>query len=69
MCLAKKVKKLEFWRARLRETPIVAPPIFVTFSLFLIFTHSKNLIHIDLTVEKCKILTNPIEGDLPIWHP
>ena len=44
------VEKFEFWRARLGQTPIEAPPIFVTFSLFLIFTHLKNLIHLALTV-------------------
>ena len=44
------VKKFEFWRARLGKTPIVAPPIFVMFSLFLISTHLKNLIHLALTV-------------------
>ena len=33
------VKKFEFWRARLGQTLIVAPPIFVTFSLFLLSTH------------------------------
>ena len=30
----------------------MAPPSFVTFSLFLISTHSKNLIHLALTVLK-----------------
>ena len=38
--------------AGLGETPIMASPIFVTFSLFLISTHSKNLIHRALTVLK-----------------
>ena len=45
MCLALKVKKFEFWRARLGEHLIVEPPIFVMCSLFLIPTHSENLIH------------------------
>ena len=54
MYLALKGKKFKFWRARLGETPIMAPPIFVRSSLFLIFTliftYSKNLIHLPLTV-------------------
>ena len=52
MCLAKKVKKFEFSRTRLEKTPIVAPLVFVTPSLFLISTHSKILIHVALTVFK-----------------
>ena len=50
MCFARVVKKFKFWRASLGETSIVARPIFVTFSLFLISTHFKNLIHLSLTV-------------------
>ena len=47
MCLAKKVEKLEFWRALFGgEAPIVGLPIFVTFSLFLLSTHFENLIHL-----------------------
>ena len=47
----------------MEETPTVATPIFVTFSLFLISTHSKNLIHLALTVYKFKILEDPFEGN------
>ena len=50
MCLALKVKKFEFWRARLGEHPIVEPLIFVRFSLFLKTTHSENLIHLVVAV-------------------
>ena len=32
------------------ETPTLEPPIFVRFSLFLIFEHFKSLIHLVLTV-------------------
>ena len=46
MYLALKIKKFEFWRARLGENLIVEPLIFVRFSLFLISTHSENLIHL-----------------------
>ena len=62
-------KKFEFWRVRLGEIPIVAPPTFVTCSLFLISTHSKNLIHQALTVGKFKILEDLIEGDPPNGTP
>ena len=47
---AQKVKKFEFWRARLGETPIVASPIFVRFSLNLTSTYSKILTYPALTV-------------------
>ena len=46
----KRLKSLSFGEPRLGQTPIVAPPIFVMLSLFLIFTHLKNLIHLALTV-------------------
>ena len=43
-------------------TLILAPPIFIRFSLFLIPTHYQNLIHLALMVEKFKILKDPFEG-------
>ena len=46
----KRLKSLSCGEPRLGQTPTVAPPIFVTFSLFLISTHLKNLIHLALTV-------------------
>ena len=42
-------QNFEFWRARLGETPIVSPAIFVRLSLFKISTHPENLIHLALT--------------------
>ena len=63
MCLDLKAKKFEFWRAVWGETPIAALPIFATLSLFLISTHSENLIHVAVTVEKFKTLEDPIEKD------
>ena len=56
------VKKFEFWRVRLGETPVVAPPIFVTFSLFLISTHFKSLIHLALTVRISKSWRTRLRG-------
>ena len=41
----------------------MALPIFVTFSLFLISTHSQNLIHLAVAVKKFKILEDRIEGN------
>ena len=41
----------------------MVPPIFVRFSLFLISTHSDNLIHLAPTVYEFKILDDPIKGD------
>ena len=46
MCLVLKVKKFEFWRARLGEPSIGEPRTFVKFTLFLISTHSENFIHL-----------------------
>ena len=51
------------------ETPIVALLIFVNFSLFLISTHSENLIHLAATVKKFINLEDPIEGIPSTWHP
>ena len=45
------------------EIRIVASQIFVTFSSFLISTHSENLIHLAVTVYKFKILEDSIEED------
>ena len=45
------------------ETPIVASPIVVRLSLFLISPHSENLIYLTLAVLKFKNLEEPIEGD------
>ena len=45
MGLASVVKKFKFWRARLGKTPIS-----VRLNLFLITTHSKNVIHRVLAV-------------------
>ena len=39
----------------------MAPPTFVRFSLFLILTHSKTLIHLAPTVQTFKILEDPLE--------
>ena len=46
----KRLKSLSFGEPRLGQTPIVAPLIFGTFSLFLLSNHLKNLIHLALTV-------------------
>ena len=50
MCLSLKVKKFEFWRAGLGGSPIVEPLSFVIFGLFLISTHSENLIYVVVAV-------------------
>ena len=42
----KRLKTLNFGRSHLGEIPIFERPVFVRFSLFLIFTHSKNSIHL-----------------------
>ena len=47
----------------------MAATVFVRFSLFLTSTHSKNLIHLALTISKLKILEDPFEADSPNWHP
>ena len=44
MSLTQKIKKFEFWRARLVENPHRGILNFVTFSLLLITTHFENLI-------------------------
>ena len=46
------------------ETPIVAPPIVVRFSLFLVSIHFENLIHLVAAFERIKILKDLIEGDI-----
>ena len=46
----KRFKSLNFGELVWGEIPIMAPPICVTFSLFLISTNSENLIHLALTV-------------------
>ena len=69
MCLALKVKNLNFGKLVWVEPPIVKPSIFVRFSLFLICTNSENLIHLVVAVLNFKVLENPIEGDHPICHP
>ena len=69
MCLVLKVIKFEFGRASLGGNFLRGTPIFVRFSLFLISTHFKNLIHLVLTVKNFKILEDPIEEDPPTWHP
>ena len=52
------------------ETPIVAPPIFDRFSLFLIFAYSENLTHLGVTVSKFKILEDSVEENpLNLAHP
>ena len=49
---------------------IVAPPTFVSwFSLFLIPTHSENLIHLPPTVKKVKILDDSFVADPPNVAP
>ena len=48
MCPALKVKKFEFWSARLGVTPILEPINFAWFSLFLISAHFKNLVYLAL---------------------
>ena len=63
MCLAKKVEKFKFIRPCLGGNPHRGTPIFVWFSLFLISTHSENLIHLALTVQKFKFLEVRIEED------
>ena len=45
------------------ENPIVTPPIFVRFSLFLTSIHSENLIYLAVMVWKFELLKDPIEGD------
>ena len=65
MCPAKKVKKFEFWRARLGGTLILEFSIFVRFSLFLISTHSENAIYVALTLKffkfwKTRLMRIPI---------
>ena len=49
--------------ARLGGTPIVKPAIFVRFSLFLIFNHTENWIHLALMDQKFKFLEGQIEMD------
>ena len=48
--LLKRLQSLTLEGPLRRETPIVASPIFARFSLFLISTHSENLIHLAVTV-------------------
>ena len=63
MCIAVNIKTFEFWGPVWGKTPIVGPPVFVRFSLILISTYSKILIHLAVTVPMFKILKDPIEGD------
>ena len=53
------LKSLDFEGQFGVETPIVAPPVFVRFSLFLIFTHSENLTHLALNSLKVQNFGGP----------
>ena len=46
--------------------PNCVSPIFVKFSLFLISTHSENLIHLAPMIQNFKILDDPFKGESPI---
>ena len=50
MCLLKRLKTLNLGGPRLGKTLIVAPPMSVSASLFLISTHSETLIHLAIMV-------------------
>ena len=39
--------------------------MFLKFSLILMYSHSKNLIHPPLMPQNCKILEDPFEGGIP----
>ena len=41
---------------------------FVKFSLFLIPTHSENVIHLTPVLKQFKILEDPLRGNIPLWH-
>ena len=45
------------------------PPIFVMFSLCLVFTYSENLIHLALTIQKLKILAIKFQENPQFWYP
>ena len=62
MCLASRLKSLNFGGPRLGETSIVAPPIFVRCSLFLISIHCKNLVHLAVTVLSSKLWRTRLRG-------
>ena len=69
MCLAKKAKKFEFWRACLGKSSIVETPVFVWFSLFLISTYSKKFDPFSCSDSKLQNFGGPIEGDFPNLAP
>ena len=46
----------------------MVPPIFLRFTLFLISTHSENLINSALILQKFKILEAPFEENLPFSY-
>ena len=62
----KRLKSSNFEGPCLGRTPISEPPIFVMLNLFLIFTHSENLIHIALTVLKVQNFGGHVPGGSPI---
>ena len=69
MWLALKVKNFELWRASLGKKTLWKHQVFVRLSLFLISTHSKNLIHLVVAIQKFKIFGDPIEEDPPNVAP
>ena len=46
--------------------PDCVSPIFVKFSLFLIYAHSETLIHLASMLQNFKILEHPFEEESPI---
>ena len=68
MCLARVVKKLEFWRPCLRGTPILIYPNFVKFYLFFISANPKNYMCLACVIRKLDIWQPHLRGT-PILVP
>ena len=60
MFSAYKVKTLNFRRSHLGGLPIFEHSFFVRFDLFLISTHSENVVHLPLKVQN---FGGPVSGD------
>ena len=63
------VQRSNFGGPLLLKNPILEPPMFFMFSLFLISTHSENLIHLALTVLKVQTFGSHLSGETPILIP
>ena len=69
MCLAGVDKNFEFWRTRLRGTPIATSPTFVMFQLMFNTGHSENFTYLAQNNSKLQKFEGMFEGVMPKWHP